>query len=204
METNGPHVHTLPVRYAPSQAPCPTCGKLARRKATHHRWVRSLAYKQVVFLDVTYGEYRACCGCCVTFRTTPPGIEPRARYDNTVRRAVLDRILDDGMSVERVIASMRRDFLLDLSDGFVYDCLDWLARQVDLADHRHWVLEHFSGTLCVDELHLGKTTLLLATDPLQDLPVAFAVVDQKAQTQHSRHQPQSGGRHFAEETKGET
>jgi hypothetical protein len=80
METNGPHVHTLPVRYAPSQAPCPTCGKLARRKATHHRWVRSLAYKQVVFLDVTYGEYRACCGCCVTFRTTPPGIEPRARW----------------------------------------------------------------------------------------------------------------------------
>ena len=27
------------------------------------------------------------------------------------------------------------------------------------------VLEHFSGTLCVDELHLGRFTLLLATDP---------------------------------------
>ena len=59
METIGPHVRTIPVRCAPSQAPCPTCGKLARRKATHHRRVRSLAYKQVVFLDVTYGEYRA-------------------------------------------------------------------------------------------------------------------------------------------------
>src|SRR5262245_36323750 len=106
METDGPHVRTLPVRCAPSQAPCPTCGKPARRKATHHRRVRSLAYKQVVFLDVTYGEYRARCGCCATFRTTPSGIEPRALYDNTVRQAVLDRILDDGMSVERVIASM--------------------------------------------------------------------------------------------------
>ena len=43
--------------------------------------------------------------------------------------------------------------------------------------HRHrWVLDRFSGTLGVDELHLGRTTLLLATDPLQDLPVAFAVV----------------------------
>ena len=80
------------------------------------------------------------------------------------------------MSVERVIASMRRDFLLDLSDGFVYDCLDWQVRRLDLVDHRRWVLEHFSGTLCVDELHLGKTTLLLATDPLNDLPVAFALV----------------------------
>ena len=38
------------------------------------------------------------------------------------------------------------------------------------------VLEHFSGTLCVDELHLGRFTLLLATDPIRDLPVAFALV----------------------------
>jgi hypothetical protein len=176
METIGPHVRTIPVRCAPAKAPCPTCGKLGRRKAVHSRTVRTIAYKQVVFLDVTYGEYRARCGCRKTFRTTPPGVEPRALYDNTVRQAVLDRILDDGMSVERVIASMRRDFLLDLSDGFVYDCLDWRARRLDLAVHRRWVLERFSGTLCVDELHLGRTTLLLATDPLQDMPVAFALV----------------------------
>ena len=155
METLGPHVRTIPVRCAPSKAPCPTCGKLGHRKAIHNRQVRTIAYKQVVYVDVTYGEYRARCGCCTTFRTTPPGVEPRALYDNKVRQAVLDRILDDGMSAERVIASMRRDFLLDLSDGFVYDCLDWQARRLDLADHRRWVLERFSGTLCVDEPHLG-------------------------------------------------
>jgi hypothetical protein len=177
METHGPHVRTIPVRYAPSQAPCPTCGKPGRRKTTHHRLVRTIAYKQVSFLEVTYGEYRAGCSCCKTFRTTPPGVEPRALYDNTVRQAVLDRILEDGMSVERVRASMHRDFLLDLSDGFVYDCLKWQAQRLDLADHRRWVLERFSGTHCIDELHIGKTTLLLATDPLQDLPVAFALVD---------------------------
>src|SRR5918997_612666 len=176
METVSPHVRTLPVRCAPAKAPCPHCGKLGRRKATHNRLVRTLAYKQVIVLDVTYGEYRARCSCCKTFRTTPPNVEPRALYDNTVRQAVLDRILDDGMSVERVLASMRRDFSLDLSDGFVDDCLDWQAKRLDRADHRRWVLERFSGTLCVDELHLGRTTLLLATDPLQDLPVAFALV----------------------------
>src|SRR5829696_9863045 len=176
METVGPHIRTIPVHCAPCKAPCPACGKLGRRKATHNRLVRTIAYKQVVFLDVTYGEYRARCGCCATFRATPPGVDPRALYDNKVRQAVLDRVLDDGMSAERVIASLRRDFLLDLSDGFVYDCLDRQARRLDMADHRRWVLEHFSGTLCVDELHLGRTTLLLATDPLQDIPVAFALV----------------------------
>jgi Transposase len=181
METRRPHVRTIPVRCAPSQAPCPKCGKPGRRKTTHQRLVRTLAYKQVVFLDVTYGEYRAHCSCGKTFRTTPPDVEPKALYDNNVRRAVLDRILEDGMSVERVIASMRRDFLLDLSDGLVYDCLDWQARRLSMADHHRWVRERFSGTLCVDELHLGKTTLLLATDPLQDLPVAFALVDRDDQ-----------------------
>jgi hypothetical protein len=56
METEGPHVRTGPVRCAPSQAPCPTCGKLGRRKATHRRRVRTLAYKRVVYLDVTSGD----------------------------------------------------------------------------------------------------------------------------------------------------
>ena len=71
---------------------------------------------------------------------------------------------------------MHHDFLLDLSDGFVYDCLHQRVRQLDLSDHRRWVLDRLSGTLCIDELHLGRFTLLLATDPLQDLPVAFALV----------------------------
>ena len=46
-----------------------------------------------------------------------------------VRQAVLNRILDDGLNVERARACLRRDFLLELSCGFIYDCLDWgLAR----------------------------------------------------------------------------
>jgi len=49
--------------------------------------------------------------------------------------------------------------------------------RLDMAEYRHWALEQFSGTLCVDELHLGRYTLLLATDPLANFPVAFALVD---------------------------
>jgi hypothetical protein len=185
MEMKYPQIRTIHLKCAPSQAPCPACGKLGKRKDVLHRQVRSIAYKQIVYLDITYGEYRARCDCCTTFRTTPPGVESRALYDNQVREAVLDRILEDGMSVERVIHSMHRDFLLDLSDGFVYDCLYDQARRLDMADHRRWVVERFSGTLCVDELHLGRCTLLLATDPLNDLPVAFAVVDSN-DTDHMR------------------
>ena len=101
---------------------------------------------------------------------------PKAHYDNKVRDLVLDRILKDGMNIERTLESLRREFLLELSTGFVYDVLRDRAEELDMSEHRRKVLEHFSGTLCVDELHLGRFTLLLATDPLSDLPVAFALV----------------------------
>ena len=145
MEMKYPQVRIIHLKCAPSQAPCPACGKLGKRKDVLRRQVRSIAYKQIVCFDITYGEYRVRCDCCTTFRTTPPGVEPRALYDNKVREAVLDRILEDGMSVERVIHSMHRDFLLDLSNGFVYDCLYDQARRLDMADHRRWVVERSPG-----------------------------------------------------------
>jgi hypothetical protein len=176
MGTEVPTPVVLPVPCAPKKAPCPNCGKHGRRKRALTRRVRTVAYKQVAFLEITCGEYQARCHCCTTFRNTPEGVLPRALYDNKVRDLVLERILEDGMSIERTLESLRREFLLDLSSGFVYDVLRDHAARLDMAAHRRAVLGRFSGTLCIDELHLGRFTLLLATDPLADLPVAFALI----------------------------
>ena len=168
-------VRVLRQSCAPKSFPCPQCGTPGRRKGTHTRPVRDIAYGEVVVIKLTVGEYRSTCACCKMFRSRVEGIEPRAEYTNRVRDAVLDRLLDDGMSLHRLQQAMRRDFLLDLSDGFLYDCLDWKVRQADMPGYRRWTLDHFSGTLCIDELHLGHRTLLLATDPLGDFPVAERV-----------------------------
>jgi len=177
MGTEVPTIVTLPIHCAPKKAPCPTCGQPGRRqRILPPRRVRTVAYRAIAYLEITCGEYRACCTCCVTFRSTPEGVLPRAAYDNQVRELVLGRIIEDGMSIERTLQSLRREFLLDLSPGFVYDLLRDQAAQLDMAEHRLMVLEHFSGTLCVDEIHLGRFALLLATDPIRDLPVAFALV----------------------------
>jgi transposase-like protein len=148
--------------------------------------VRDIAFGEIVTIELTVGEYRAHCTCCKTFRSQVEGIEPRAEYTNRVRDAVIDRLLDDGMSLNRVQQSLQRDFLLDLSEGFLYDCLDWKVRQTDMPAYRQWTLDHFSGTLCIDELHLGHRTLLLATDPLGDFPVAFALVSANDQDHMGR------------------
>ena len=181
MGTDVPTPVVIPVRYAPKKAPCLNCGRLGLRKRTITRQVRTVAYKTIAFLEITCGEYRARCDCCKTFRNSPEGVLPRAQYDNRVRDLVLDRVLRDGMNIEGTMESLRREFLLDLSTGFIYDVLHEHARQLDMSEHRQKVLEQFSGTLCVDELHLGRFTLLLATDPLTDLPVAFALVSKNDQ-----------------------
>ena len=72
---------------------------------------------------MVYGEYAASCGCRKTFRSTPPGVRPGARYGDDVRGLVFDRVVRDGMSVGRALASIRRDFRLPLSPGFAHDVL---------------------------------------------------------------------------------
>lgn len=185
MDAQAP-VRVIPVCCAPKKAPCPSCGKLGQRKRTYCRDVRTIAYKEIAILRITYGEYESRCQCCKSFRTHPDDVLPKAKYDNKVREAVLEGILEDQLNVEAVRRRMHRDFLLELSTGFVYDCLHDAARQLDMAEHRQQVLERFRGVLCIDELHLGKFTLLLATDPIGDFPVAFALVSANDQDHMKR------------------
>lgn len=100
---------------------------------------------------------------------------PFAKWQATYSR-IADVFQPQGPSMERLRRALQRDFYLDLSEGFLYDCLDWKVRQTDLPAYRQWTLANFSGTLSIDEIHLGHRTLLLATDPLNDFPVAFALV----------------------------
>jgi hypothetical protein len=67
-------------------------------------------------------------------------------------------------------------FHFEASPPSIYSQLRWKGAQLDRAAHRLLVLQQSSGTFGVEELHLGAYPLLLATDPLADLPVAFALV----------------------------
>src|SRR3954454_7121161 len=166
----------VPVRCQPKTFPCPTCGRRGHRKRRLDRFVRSLAYGQVLWLHVFYAEYTARCACRKYFRSWVPDLVAKADYDNLVRQAVLNRILDDGLNVERTRAAMKRDFLLELSSGFLYDCLDWGLARLNQAEQRRLAHKHFSGYLSIDELHLGDYTLLLATDPITDRIIGYRLV----------------------------
>jgi Transposase len=171
-----PREHVIDIRCQPQSHPCPSCGRRGRRVRRLTRRVRSLAYRREVWLHVHYAEYRAHCSCRKFFRSWPLDVPPKAAYDAKVRQAVLDRILLDGLNVERTRAALQRDFLLDVSSGFIYDCLSWELRRLNLTQQRRQAVKEFSGILCIDELHLGEHTLLLATDPIADRIVGFRLV----------------------------
>jgi hypothetical protein len=171
-----PGEKVVAVRCRPRTYPCPTCGRRGRRKRRLDRYVRSIDYQRPLWLHVFYAEYTSRCDCRKSFRSWVPDLCPKADYDNLVRQAVLNSILDDGLNVERTRARMKRDFLLELSSGFIYDCLDWGLSQLDHARQRRFARDNFSGVLCVDELHLGEHTLLLATDPIADRIVGYRLV----------------------------
>lgn len=138
--------------------------------------MRSIAFQQELWREIHYGEYIAKCDCCKSFRTSPHDVQPKAKYDDKVRQAVIDRILIDKLNATTVQEAMRRDFLLELSTGYLYDCLEYAIKKFDGAAFRAQVLSEFSGVLCVDEIHLGHRVVLLASDPIADNPIACALV----------------------------
>jgi transposase-like protein len=170
------------VRCAAKFHPCPQCGQNGRRKGyLPSRYVIDVEPGGgLCTVELRVAEYRATCGCCKTFRSLPRAedlaIEPWATYSNRVRDLVVSRLIEDNLSVDRLLHSLQRDFRLTLSEGYVHQCLEWKVRQVDLAEYRKATRERFSGTVCLDELHLGHRTLLMATDPIADLVIGFALV----------------------------
>jgi len=190
----------IKIRFAPRKMPCSICGAFARRKRIRNRKVRSLAFKETLWLDVQYGEYITKCDCCVSFHSCPEGIDPKAKYDHKVRQAVIDRILVDKLNMSTIQKAMKRDFLLELSTGYIYDALDYAIRQFDGNAFRAKVLSEFSGTLCVDEIHLGHRVVLIASDPISDNPIACAIVSSNDAEHMLRFLQNLGNHGFSPET----
>ena len=77
MEAIHPRVRVVRKRCARKTHPCPQCGKLGRRKDTHTRRIRDIAFGEIAIIELTVGEYRADCSCCKTFRSQVNGVGVR-------------------------------------------------------------------------------------------------------------------------------
>jgi hypothetical protein len=70
------------------------------------------------------------------------------------------------MAFRRVAKRLARDFWVKPSEAMIRRWCSDYANELDFEeDYQKWVVEEFSGVLCVDEVYQGKLALLLAVDP---------------------------------------
>lgn len=166
----------------PKYHPCPQCGMKGKRKHTTTRSVRHVAVLyRPCWIVAEVGIYKARCECCRYFQAQIPGVPPRGRYSYEVRNTIANALIRDRMPYSLVQLRMLEDHCLSVSLGYLHQCFVWAHEQIDMESHWAFVLAHFSGVLCLDELHDSGRTILFATDPLNNFTVFFNVVDKNDQ-----------------------
>jgi hypothetical protein len=121
-----------------------------------------------VLLLVTVSVHH-CRPCRHFFRAQPPFLRPDAVYTNRVVATAVRSVYADGMAFGRVAARLARDFWVRPSEAAIRGWCRAYAAGPEAAgaaeDYRRWVVEAFSGVLCIDEVYQGRLALLLAVDP---------------------------------------
>lgn len=165
---------------SPKWYPCPRCGRRGRRKTTYERLWRDIALGQESYVVVMIGVYKARCKCQRYFVSECPDISPKgAQYTWGVRDVVIESILRDRMSITRVKKRLEEDFLIKLSASTIWTWMEEESSRFRL--DQHWfptVREHFSGLLCIDEVHEQDYAIFIATDPLSDLRITFQIASE--------------------------
>jgi hypothetical protein len=153
------------LRYSPPYAQCDRCGQPARKVWEVSRTAIDINLEGPVLLLVTVSVHR-CSACSGYFRVQPPFLRRNAVYAERVREKAVLSVYEDGMPFRRVTGRLARDFWVSPSEAMIRRWCKEFAEGLDFEeDYQPWVVEEFSGVLCVDEVYQDKLALLLAVDP---------------------------------------
>ncbi len=153
------------VRWSLSTLPCDRCQRPACRVWDVTRTAIGIDLDQPVLLAVVVSvHHRRSCGRYV--RARPPFLRPDAIYTNRVVAEAVQAVYQDGLAMRCVAARLARDFWVRPSEAMIRRwCRAYAAGLGFERGYLPWVVEGFSGVLCVDEVDQGRLALLLAVDP---------------------------------------
>lgn len=170
MPPNTPAINTTAcqikrIRYSHLCARCELCRRSAPRVWEVSRTAIDLDLEGPLFLLVTVGVHH-CRRCERHFRAQPPFLRQGAVYTERVRQKAILSVYEDGMAFRRVTERLARDFWVRPSEAMIRRWCREYAEGLDFCeDYQSWVVEEFSGILCVDEVYQDKLALLLVADP---------------------------------------
>src|SRR6185503_8544122 len=145
--------------------PCDRCQRPAVRFSTADRVAIDLNLDHPILLLITVSVH-FCPICQHYFRAQPPFLRPDAIYTNRVVATAVAAVYQDGMAMRRVPNRLARDFWVRPSEASIRQwCRAYRTRFDFATDYQAWVVQEFSGVLCVDEVYQGQLALLVAVDP---------------------------------------
>jgi transposase/transposase-like protein len=157
--------HVFHVEYKLPDYSCDRCKQLSPAVTAAQRTAIDLHLDYPTILLVTVSVHR-CPACHHYFRVQPSFLRRDAIYSNRVVDKAVRCVYEDGMAMRRVTDRMARDFWVQPSEATVrHWCRTYSARFSFETDYQPWVVETFSGVLCVDEVYQDRLALLLAVDP---------------------------------------
>jgi transposase len=160
------------IRNAPDVLVHDKCGTPCKRHQVRYRhaWDRGEQVPTLLHIEVASYE----CPTCDCFWTSEaPGVGPRRRYTDRARKLAVDSVNEDRMPIRRVEHRLERDFGLEPVPSTVHNWWREGAEDLCVEDYQDHVVAQFSGILCIDEVYDKEWAILVATDPLQNRPVAY-------------------------------
>ena len=153
------------LRYCQASVLCDRCQGEAGYYSTAGRTAIDLDLARPVLLRVTVSVHY-CARCQHYLRAQPPFLRPDGIYANEVVRKAVSSVYEDGMAMRRATARLARDFWVRPSEASIrFWCKEYAAGFDFVTQYQPWVVQEFSGVLCVDEVYQDKLALLLAVDP---------------------------------------
>jgi hypothetical protein len=168
------------VRCVEPTLPCDRCSTAAPRVWDVARTAIDIDLDSTVFLRVTVSMHH-CRTCRRYFRAQPPFLRPDAIYSNRVVAKAIQTVYEDGLAFRRVPDRLARDFWVRPTERMVRSWCRTYSGHLEVQEsYLPWVVEEFSGILCIDEVYQGALALLLAVDPAAptgDRLVGYQLVD---------------------------
>ena len=187
------------VEVLPEQYPCPDCGQEAKRNSTGERTLQEANLDEPTFVIVRMSVCRCDNASCSRkyFRVPLPFALPWARYTEGAKQLCVSSVIRDGMAFCRVPDRAAEDFHLYPSQSTVWEWHREACEGQDLTvDYEPWVKAQFSGVLCMDEVYDGPFCLILSTDPLNDVTVAYTLETKTEETERPQMSQEWLDRHL--------
>jgi len=152
---------------------CQTCGGRARRHDVYSHEFFDLDLECTHLVVVQVGIYTCRCGAC--FTSTLSEVPPRGTYAYRVRQKAMECLVNDTMTLPQTRERLWRDYRLLISISTLHGWYVASGLAMDMTGYEAWAKDNFSGVVCVDEVYDTGCCVLVASDPLNDMPIAYRI-----------------------------